>query len=107
LLTLPTRNQGSKFILINLRDDPTQLILQIDEAKLAEPAMAKEALAVYPAEDVPVGLNLENEFIFFTTLDKQRMTLSGYQIKANWEPSKVWQVTLGDSDSEEILSVST
>jgi len=59
----------------------------------------------YPQQELPENINVLQESIFFTRIDKKAGTLTGYQVGNDWAPNKVWQLNLAQREGQSIHQV--
>lgn len=89
----------NRFMLISLKETKSQLVLAISDGQDTPKVNA------YPPEDIPSSIDLEKEQIFFTSIDKEKGVLAGYQIAKDWQAIKVWQISLGLGEHETIHQI--
>jgi len=94
---------ADQFMLINLKESKSQLILAMSKSELDSADGTK--LHAYPSKDVPTNVDLNSENIFFTSIDRSSGKLTGYKLGEDWVPNKVWQLKVAQSDAETVLQV--
>ena len=71
-------------MLVSLKESKSQLVLAISEDEELPKIYA------YPKEDIPEKLDLDNEHLYFTSINKETGKLAGYQITRGWKAMPVW-----------------
>ena len=92
---------ADQFMLINLKESKSQLVLAMNTPDLEGAAGGK--VHAYPSKDIPTSLDLDNQEIFFTSIDRSSGKLTGYKLGQDWTANKVWQLRVAQSDAERVL----
>jgi len=104
----PLTNSGlsrpvDQFMLFNLKDN-SQFILGINRDDLKKPG---QTVFAYPSHQLPADLKIEDENIFFTSVNPEQGTLTGYKIGAGWVPMQLWKVAITQEDGERFHQIAS
>lgn len=94
----------NQFMLMNLKQSKSQFIMAINSEKLAlnTPSITVKA---YPESELPKDLDLDQESIFFTQIDKEGGVIKGYKVGAGFVAQKMWQINIANTETDKIHQV--
>lgn len=92
-------------MMINLKQSDSQFILAIDSKALQTAGSKGVKVNAYPSSELPLNLDLNKEQIFFTNINKKTGVLSGYKIGNGLVATKMWQLNVKNSESEQLHQV--